>query len=809
LNSTANIVEYEYNSRTPLHAAVVGEHFPQIGLLLAAGADANISDAQQITPLHSAIAQGLDKVVNDLVFIGKSAIDAVTEWGDSILKYAFVSPSSRKLRSLLRFHFEEHAHEAMESVSGNARFVTLFLENGADVTSCDADGNYPMHWIINGTSISYRLDGVDVILSNKSGMFGPDCNYLERAQQLLDNGFVDRVDGCNKFGQTPLHLAFARGMTDVAKLLLDNNANPNIIDDRGNIPLHVACVGWALNSEELVRKMLLIGNAKRLIKGTFTSADVARGLTKKAREDHDIENYVNTSYDSIVVAPPAVISRQIPKEKLILLPNKLGYSAIHYACGAGIAGGGASELVQPLGVALGSCPFEGCEMQKPTDDDEELQKRKAILMNRMAILRCLLENGGDPNTIGKNGMRPLHCVAQSSASWHGDLDEKVAERLIAAGAKLDEVDAQGRAGGGGSRFSPLHYAIQTKQFHLTWFLINRGAAIHAATCNPPLLHLACEYGADLELIGYILSHGEDANMRGHGIYRGHRKYCGTALQLAAANGHENIVFALLSSGGNVDVNAAREHNGRTALHLAAFHGHAGCVKHLLEDGSADSKVCCNNGETPLMSAIRGGSVSCLKVFVEAFGSVCILANGDDAILLAEQLNFQKRTSDVHVGVVEYLLSLLPENKLQGVAHVHECYASRQSIVRFEEAKAAALEAERKSAEMSELRRMVEAIFAKADRAGTGHLNMEALKSLHDEIGAGTNMNEEVYLEISETIGANPDHGWDAEHLFQAYAEGHSFFSLERDHDILFPRQNMEEDPEAQQQLRTESYDESN
>ena len=33
--------------------------------------------------------------------------------------------------------------------------------------------------------------------------------------------------------------------------------------------------------------------------------------------------------------------------------------------------------------------------------------------------------------------------------------------------------------------------------------------------------------------------------------------------------------------------------------------------------------------------------------------------------------------------------------------------------------------------------------------------------------------------------------------------------LERDHDILFPRQNMEEDPEAQQQLVAENYDESN
>ena len=141
---------------------MVGEHTAQTGLLLAAGVDVNIADEQQITPLHSALAQGLDKLVKDLLFIGGSKVDAVTMWGDSILKYAFVSPSSRKLRGLLRFHMEEHSDEPMEPIMGNSRFVTTFLENGADATSCDADGNYPMHWLINGTAINYRLDGVDL-----------------------------------------------------------------------------------------------------------------------------------------------------------------------------------------------------------------------------------------------------------------------------------------------------------------------------------------------------------------------------------------------------------------------------------------------------------------------------------------------------------------------------------------------------------------------------------------------------------------------------------------------------------------------
>ena len=782
LNATVSIREYEHNLRTAIHAAVVGEHTAQTGLLLAAGVDVNIADEQQITPLHSALAQGLDKLVKDLLFIGGSKVDAVTMWGDSILKYAFVSPSSRKLRGLLRFHMEEHSDEPMEPIMGNSRFVTTFLENGADATSCDADGNYPMHWLINGTAINYRLDGVDLQLSNSNVFFGPDSNFVERAKQLLDFGFDDRINGCNKFGQTSLHLAFARGMTDVARLLLDSSANPNIVDSDGNLPLHVACVGWALGSEELVSRMLAAGDSKFLVQGVFDSADVARGLTKKEREENSLEKFMANTYTDVVVSPPSVIFPQIAKEKLIVLKNKLGFSPLHYVSGAGVA------TSEPLGLALGKCPFEGCEMQKPIDSEEELHKREAILSNRESILNRLLRNGGDANAIGANGLRPVHCIAMASASWHGDLDEKVMGMLKDAGAKLSVVDSQGRAGGGGARFSPLHYAIQAQQFELAWYLIRAGCEIHPATCNPPLLHIACEHGAPIEMIGYILTHGEDANIRGSGIYKGHRKYCGTALQLAAANGHDGIVCALLMNGPvhPVEVNVARPHNGRTALHLAAFHGHQNCVVHLIEDGNADPNLECGVGETALFSAIRGKNSASVKFLVEQCKSSLNLANGASAIPMAEAADQENPDEKDNQAIIECLLSTLSDDELAGMEHAHECYSARKSLGVFLAEKAAAEDSERKEAELARAQSMCEAIFELADTEGSGHLNCAALVALHDQVGSGTEMTEEHYVELSTSIGADVEHGWDPAHLLAAYLGEHPIFSLDRDHELLFP-----------------------
>ena len=56
-----------------------------------------------------------------------------------------------------------------------------------------------------------------------------------------------------------------------------------------------------------------------------------------------------------------------------------------------------------------------------------------------------------------------------------------------------------------------------------------------------------------------MTHGEDANITGSGVYHGHRKYCGTGLQLASEQGHDHIVAAMVLSLPKVlDVNYVRE-----------------------------------------------------------------------------------------------------------------------------------------------------------------------------------------------------------------------------------------------------------
>ena len=790
--------EYEHSSRTPLHIAVVGEHQAQISQLLAAGVDVNISDAHNISPLHSALAQGLDKIVNDLLFIGGSRVDAVTTWGDSVLKYAFVSPSSRKLKALLQYHKKEHPDEEMEPVPGNARFVKTLLEQSADVTTCDADGNYPAHWVINGTSVTYRLDGQNITLSNQSAYFGPDSNYLERINELLSFGFADRVNGCNKFGQSVLHAALARGMTDVATILLHNGANPNAVDGEGNLPLHIVSVGWALHASDLTAEMLRIGDGKPIVEGSLNSADVARGLTKLEREELEVENFISSAYVDIVISPKGAVGKQMPKASLIGLQNSLGYTPLHYACGGNI------ESETPLGIPTGKCPYKGCEMQKPVDDEEELHKRETILNNRKEIAQIMLTAGGDANVIGVSGLRPLHCVAKGGADWHGHLDEELCDMLLKYGAELDHVDTQGRIGGGGSRFSALHYAIEAKQFTLAWYLIKRGAQIHPPTCNPPLLHMACEHGAGVDMVGYILAHGENANIRGEGIHKGHRKYCGTALQLACANGQSQIVYALLSHPEYaVDVDAVRVHNGRTALHLASFHGHLDCVKYLIEDGKADPNILCMANETALYSAIRGGSADIVGYLLER----CKLPitneiTGENAIIIAEQLNVDDPLKESHAAVVETILKSVSDTEIAEVEHLHECYKFKKSLKAYEDelaaeaAKAAALaEEQRKAEELEVARSMVEAIFEIADTDGIGHLNAKSLNALHDRIGAGIDFHDQMYEEISEAIGASAEKGWNGEDLLNAYLGDHHCFDLDRDHQILFPPEEAVEDAE--------------
>ncbi|XP_022250765.1 ankyrin repeat and SAM domain-containing protein 6-like [Limulus polyphemus] len=87
----------------------------------------------------------------------------------------------------------------------------------------------------------------------------------------------------------------------------------------------------------------------------------------------------------------------------------------------------------------------------------------------------------------------------------------------------------------------------------------------------------------------------------------------TPLQVAAANGHEEVVYLLLSSKAEIDL---ANSSGWTPLMLSARYGHTAVVSLLINNG-ARVNVCNKLGVQPLTAAARSGHLPTVRLLLEA------------------------------------------------------------------------------------------------------------------------------------------------------------------------------------------------
>ncbi|EEE57026.1 hypothetical protein OsJ_06802 [Oryza sativa Japonica Group] len=115
-------------------------------------------------------------------------------------------------------------------------------------------------------------------------------------------------------------------------------------------------------------------------------------------------------------------------------------------------------------------------------------------------------------------------------------------------------------------------------------------------------------GANVATVRYLLDHGahpEKADNKGF-----------TPLHFAAEEGYCNVVELLLAKGAQVDSMSVRG----TPLHLAATNGQHRVVKILL-DHNADCNKIVSAVYTPLLVAIYGSSLKCVKLLIKAGADV--------------------------------------------------------------------------------------------------------------------------------------------------------------------------------------------
>ena len=186
-------------------------------------------------------------------------------------------------------------------------------------------------------------------------------------------------------------------------------------------------------------------------------------------------------------------------------------------------------------------------------------------------LSVLLENGADPNLLGRDDRPPLQAAAR-----FGSLES--VKILIDSGAEIDD--------GRGSFGSPLIAACVSDRYgapreKLAEFLLEKDVDIHRSSKKyGNALHAACAQSrADIALIKKLVSRGVEIDARGG-------KY-GTALQAACAHSqNDQVIHFLLSQQADPCIEVEESKYG-TALQAicAESHDNAKVVKLLLDHGS--------------------------------------------------------------------------------------------------------------------------------------------------------------------------------------------------------------------------------
>ncbi|KAK3334940.1 ankyrin repeat-containing domain protein [Neurospora tetraspora] len=368
---------------------------------------------------------------------------------------------------------------------------SLFLQNGANANARDCSGLSIL------SHVAQRLNGADL------------CRIL------LENG-AD-LNLVNDKGLSPLHFAAAHGNVDVAQVLLDNGAKVNQRAVAGDTPLYYALI---MSPSGEITALLLEHGAKV-----------------------DEEYYTPTGRNS----------------------NR-GTTAIFFA--VQLNDTEKAMLLAEHGADLRRKDADGCGLfLVPTITDTHL----ALLSSYLPRL--------DLNMVDSTGATVLHLAHRISLNH--------VKRLVNMGATINVQDNMG--------YTPLCQVVYRGLLDKADYLLRKGAdpnikpnpftrgyfgsPIHAASLNRPA-----------RFIQLLLDHGAEVDAKS--------SWGCLPIHYAAFGGMGNFQ-QILDAGGRVDV---RDNPGRTPLHWAAQAGCARVVERVLQLSPHLINVRDVDGWTPLCSA---------------------------------------------------------------------------------------------------------------------------------------------------------------------------------------------------------------
>ena len=607
---------------TPLMAAANGGHVKIVKLLLAHKADVNAQSSTGNTALTYACAGGYVDVVKVLLESGAS-IEDHNENGHTPLMEAGSAGHVEVARLLLEngAGINTHSNEFKESAltlacyKGHLEMVRFLLEAGADqehktdemhtalMEAC-MDGHVEVARLLldSGAQVNMPADSFESPLTLAA------CGgHVELAALLIERGAS--LEEVNDEGYTPLMEAAREGHEEMVALLLGQGANINAqTEETQETALTLACCGGFLEVADFLIK---------------AGADIELGcstpLMEAAQEGHlELVKYLLAAGANVHAT------------------TATGDTALTYACENGHTD--VADVLLQAGADLehesegGRTPLmkaaraghvctvqflisKGANVNRTTANNDHTVLSLACAGGHLAVVELLLAHGADPThrlkdgstmliEAAKGGHTSVVCylldypnnllaapppdVTQLTPPSH-DLNRapRVPVQALPMVVPPQEPDKP-----------PANLAatlpVRSKVSGRASAMSNTPTHSIAASVSQPQTPTPSPIISPSAMLPIYPAIDIDAQTESNHD---------TALTLACAGGHEELVQTLLERGASIE---HRDKKGFTPLILAATAGHVGVVEILLDNGADIEAQSERTKDTPLSLACSGG-----------------------------------------------------------------------------------------------------------------------------------------------------------------------------------------------------------
>lgn len=236
----------EADGTTALHWAVRGNDVALAQQLLRAGADATAANRYGVQPLMLAAVNGSADAIDLLLKAGADANASMPNAGETVLMTAARTGKPEAVKVLLAHGAKVNAHESeygetpliWAAEEDRAEAVALLVEAGADINGRSAATKFSRERL--GQSVLPKGAWTPLMYAARQGS-------LAAARTLADKGAS--LDLTAPDGATALVLAIINTHYDLAAMLLEKGADPNVADVTGMAALYAAVdmntVPWA------------------------------------------------------------------------------------------------------------------------------------------------------------------------------------------------------------------------------------------------------------------------------------------------------------------------------------------------------------------------------------------------------------------------------------------------------------------------------------------------------------------------------------------------------------------------------------